>query len=235
MSPDMIDAMIDAGLTREQMAALLKHELAKQEAAKVEKRAKDAERQRKSRRSRNVTVTPRDYDGQCATPPSLNDPLPNLETSEVSLNPPPYSPPAPKNSRGSRISPDWRPSERNRADAAAIGVPVAMIEPTGRRFRDFWTAKAGKDAVKLDWDATWRNWCSSEAERRGWAPSSPSPTQIGSAQVFVAVGSAEWDAWQSFRGKKLPFKYYPEHQAEGWLFPAPCPPTTTIPRKEEAA
>lgn len=32
MTPDMIDAMIDAGLTREQMAALIKHELAKQEA-----------------------------------------------------------------------------------------------------------------------------------------------------------------------------------------------------------
>ena len=27
------------------------------------------------------------------------------------------------------------------------------------KFSDFWHAKAGKDAVKLDWCATWRNWC----------------------------------------------------------------------------
>jgi hypothetical protein len=86
----MIDAMIDAGLTREQMAALIKHELAKQAAAKAEKRANDAARQRKSRASRNVTVTPRD---NCDAP-SLKDPLPNLETVEVNPNPPPYSPPA---------------------------------------------------------------------------------------------------------------------------------------------
>lgn len=90
MSPDMIDAMIDAGLTREQMAALLKHELAKQEAARAEKRAKDAERQRKSRLSRNVTVTPSDN----CDHPSLNDPQPELTNVQVSLNPPPYSPPA---------------------------------------------------------------------------------------------------------------------------------------------
>ena len=25
-------------------------------------------------------------------------------------------------------------------------------------FRDYWIAKAGKDGVKLDWLATWRNW-----------------------------------------------------------------------------
>lgn len=26
-------------------------------------------------------------------------------------------------------------------------------------FKDYWIAKAGKDGVKLDWLATWRNWC----------------------------------------------------------------------------
>lgn len=26
------------------------------------------------------------------------------------------------------------------------------------KFRDFWLAKAGKDACKQDWQATWRNW-----------------------------------------------------------------------------
>lgn len=35
-------------------------------------------------------------------------------------------------------------------------------------FKDFWTAKAGKDGVKLDWLATWRNWCRN-SRRKGIA------------------------------------------------------------------
>jgi len=30
------------------------------------------------------------------------------------------------------------------------------------RFHDYWTAKPGKDGVKLDWYATWRNWVRNE-------------------------------------------------------------------------
>lgn len=39
----------------------------------------------------------------------------------------------------------------------------------GRReleqFRDFWQAKSGKDATKLDWVATWRTWMRREEQR----------------------------------------------------------------------
>jgi hypothetical protein len=27
------------------------------------------------------------------------------------------------------------------------------------KFRDYWIAQPGQKGVKLDWDATWRNWC----------------------------------------------------------------------------
>lgn len=33
-------------------------------------------------------------------------------------------------------------------------------------FKDYWTAKPGKDGVKLDWLATWRNWCRN-SKRKG--------------------------------------------------------------------
>ena len=33
-----------------------------------------------------------------------------------------------------------------------------MSRTIGATFADFWHAKAGKDACKLDWLATWRNW-----------------------------------------------------------------------------
>ena len=37
------------------------------------------------------------------------------------------------------------------------------------KFRDFWVAKT-KDATKLDWEATWRNWCRNRSSRRKYNP-----------------------------------------------------------------
>jgi hypothetical protein len=34
------------------------------------------------------------------------------------------------------------------------------------KFADHWRAKAGKDARKADWLATWRNWCRSDIAQR---------------------------------------------------------------------
>jgi hypothetical protein len=35
----------------------------------------------------------------------------------------------------------------------------AMVREEADKFRDHWHAKAGQGATKLDWEATWRNWC----------------------------------------------------------------------------
>lgn len=35
------------------------------------------------------------------------------------------------------------------------------------KFRNYWLAKSGKDATKIDWPATWRNWMLNAAERAG--------------------------------------------------------------------
>ena len=42
--------------------------------------------------------------------------------------------------------------------AVAEGWPESVVRIEAEKFRDFWTAKAGRDAAKLDWQATWRNW-----------------------------------------------------------------------------
>lgn len=52
-----IDALVAAGATPEMLAAVVKAGLLEEEAKKTAKRAKDAERQRRHRESRNVTVT----------------------------------------------------------------------------------------------------------------------------------------------------------------------------------
>lgn len=41
------------------------------------------------------------------------------------------------------------------------------------KFRNYWRSKSGKDATKLDWPATWRNWMLTAAERAG--PTSRGP------------------------------------------------------------
>ena len=63
--------------------------------------------------------------------------------------------------RGTRLQEDWQPSPRGLAFAVGLGVNV---EVEVRKFRNYWVAKAGKDARKLDWERTWENWCDSAAK-----------------------------------------------------------------------
>jgi hypothetical protein len=62
---------------------------------------------------------------------------------------------APPANRGQRLPASWEPTDDD--------VKFALQERVNWRrelesFRDYWNAKPGKDAVKLDWSATWRNW-----------------------------------------------------------------------------
>jgi len=70
------------------------------------------------------------------------------------------SPPKPKAAnRGSRLPPDWRPSQADTDFAASQGLTHGETTHEAARFRDFWTAQPGAKGCKLDWPATWRNWC----------------------------------------------------------------------------
>ncbi|WP_273760015.1 YdaU family protein [Bartonella sp. ML70XJBT.G] len=57
--------------------------------------------------------------------------------------------------RGCRLPADFEPDYDF---ALAEGLPPERIKIEIAKFRDFWKAKAGKDARKTDWKATWRNW-----------------------------------------------------------------------------
>jgi len=67
--------------------------------------------------------------------------------------------------RGCRLSPDWRPSEFDLAYAAKLGFSPTATDRIAEKFRNYWLAKTGAQATKLDWPATWRNWLLAEAER----------------------------------------------------------------------
>jgi hypothetical protein len=64
-----------------------------------------------------------------------------------------------KNEKGSRLAPDWQPSAKDAEDAGKIGLRLYEIDAEIPKFIDYWRAKAGPNAVKRDWSATWRNWC----------------------------------------------------------------------------
>ena len=68
---------------------------------------------------------------------------------------------APKGAaKAKRLSADWMlPKDWGLWALENMRWDEATIRLEADKFRDFWVAKAGKDACKNDWLATWRNWC----------------------------------------------------------------------------
>jgi len=73
--------------------------------------------------------------------------------------------------RGSRLANNWvLPNDweywanKERPDLNAAQV--------ADQFKDFWCSKVGKDATKLDWQATWRNWVRNQKANK------PNPADI---------------------------------------------------------
>jgi hypothetical protein len=63
--------------------------------------------------------------------------------------------------KGTRLSSDWA-LPKVWGDWAMAEFPAwtaDTVRTEAAKFRDYWTSKSGKDATKLDWQATWRNWC----------------------------------------------------------------------------
>ena len=53
--------------------------------------------------------------------------------------------------RGSRLAPDWRPSDENCQRCQKLGLD---LEAQITEFRNFWCALPGSRGRKLDWDRT---------------------------------------------------------------------------------
>lgn len=109
---------------------------------------------------------------------AITDHIPDQESDQETERPPKELPgdlpeneaqpvaeaPAPGEQRGTRLPKGWELTSEFREWAVA-NMPRwtdDTAEYVAGRFRDFWIAKTGKDATKLDWFATWRNWCKGE-------------------------------------------------------------------------
>jgi hypothetical protein len=80
------------------------------------------------------------------------------------------------NTRGSRLPPDWQPAPHGWNFAANKGWEHEHVLIEVEKFRDYWIAQPGQKGVKVDWDATWRNWCRNNLQS-GRGPSKPAAKQ----------------------------------------------------------
>ena len=85
---------------------------------------------------------------------SIQPPTTNHQPPATTPQPPAR---AEARSRGSRLPPDWQPSEILKAWAEKER-PDLELRVVIEMFKNHWTAKPGKDGCKLDWEATFRNW-----------------------------------------------------------------------------
>ncbi len=86
--------------------------------------------------------------------------------------------------RAARLPADWEPGPEGIAFAGKLGFANGALAAELDKFRDFWAAKAGKDATKADWPATWRTWLRRASEQRA-------PPRKGDALMAGNIAAAQ--------------------------------------------
>jgi hypothetical protein len=79
--------------------------------------------------------------------------------------------------RGSRLPKEWA-LPKPWGEWAVEHYPhwsPDTVRLIGTKFANHWHAKSGKDATKLDWEATWKNWCMSGITQGEHPPPRASP------------------------------------------------------------
>ena len=92
-------------------------------------------------------------------------------------------------SRGSRLPHAWQPSEPLKTWAVKERPDLA-VDQTIAKFKDHWAASPGSRGVKLDWDATFRNWVRAETHRGNCSLPSASKPRICAYCGGKATGNA---------------------------------------------
>jgi hypothetical protein len=131
------------------------------------------------------TVTPQrdfqDLSQNRKSRPSGDSNLDTKTTTVVSASPSAQ----PNREKAARLPDDWKlPKTWGQWALDNFEVSANDVRGVASVFKDHWIAKTGKDAVKRDWEATWRNWCRSTYT--GWKPkkvdTSHAPDLLGGDQ-----------------------------------------------------
>jgi len=110
-------------------------------------------------------------------------------------------------SRGRRLPDDFCPSLD---DAAKAGLSPEEAGREAEKFRDYWISQAGQRGVKLDWPATWRNWCRHAAERRPVARNTPpAPRRRNFVDVAIDRFTGASDGSEGLFGNRRNVEFFP--------------------------
>lgn len=178
LSIRVIDAMVAAGLTPEQMASVMKAVTADAVAKADEQRAKAAAKKRLQRAKRplmslDVPGTKGDDAGQMGTngdieAPTQSNPSTFLSEERASKEKPPIEG---GQKKGSRLPDDWLPKPRHFDKAFQAGWPPAFVENQAEAMREWAIANGNRPvARKADWDKTFDGWLRREMEKGARAP-----------------------------------------------------------------
>lgn len=95
----------------------------------------------------------------------------------------------PTSARGTRLPANWKPADDVVAQMRS-DHPHIDLRAEHAKFVDYWHAKAGQNARKVDWTATWRNWIRRAAEQHhpnGHGPPPRTPTVKAQSHLDVAA------------------------------------------------
>ncbi|CAK00829.1 DUF1376 domain-containing protein [Bartonella tribocorum] len=114
-----------------------------------------------------------------------------------------------KANRGCRLPEDFEPDYDF---AIEEGLPPERIKVEIAKFRDYWRSKAGANATKIDWQATWRNWVRNsknykQGENYGTQTNSQTGQQRGRAYRITQHMS-------DFKNADSPYKFLFEDDAK---------------------
>lgn len=90
--------------------------------------------------------------------------------------------PIKKTARGTRLPENFEPDFVFGVDA---GIQNTLEEAA--KFRDYWNSQPGQKGVKLDWDATWRNWCRNVKPSSKVQQSSETPYQRSMREKYQTI------------------------------------------------
>jgi hypothetical protein len=97
---------------------------------------------------------------------------------------------APPANRGHRLPVGWEPSDADVDFAAGLRVDWRR---EAEAFRDYWYSKPGKDAVKLDWSATWRNWVRRSSQRLAVKAEPPKSKTMQAIEKLQRIANGQVD------------------------------------------
>ncbi len=108
-------------------------------------------------------------------PPSgLNLPNPEPDCIKPGTVVPPNLKRTINSKNGSRLSEDWALPQPWGTWALQQGLDDSEVRRQSEIFHDYWIGVPGQRGVKLDWQATWRNWIRSSKARGAFTNGGPS-------------------------------------------------------------